>query len=274
MGCGASHPQTQRHLDFNAHIKQDVLSYMDIVVRMMEGSGADLHKDNAFTRRYNKLARKITDLSGVERKASYSKITVVSPSEEIIEPQDNQGPRTPRIRKSKSGVSDDETIGLLYRSGRAGSIGLATPVPCNGKSDGNLEDLIKISAELATAPVTSLEQVVVTIAKKTCWLMNCEKATLYIKTGQKLIAYVDRSTLSTNSLNPSVNKDMTTISKDISPLDPEGSCVHNMSAVYLDRSGSYRPADIAAVPTEETDTKVSMWMPIVHEGDVFACMLC
>eukprot|EP01064_Diplonema_japonicum_P034633 TRINITY_DN7244_c7_g1_i1.p1 TRINITY_DN7244_c7_g1~~TRINITY_DN7244_c7_g1_i1.p1 ORF type:complete len:1012 (+),score=253.83 TRINITY_DN7244_c7_g1_i1:158-3037(+) len=213
--------------------------------------------------------KKLMALCQPERKASYSKITVVSPSEQLVEPQ-----MSPRRRSLKSNKSeDDATLGQLYRSGRANSISMSPPTPAIGRSDGNIEDLLRISSELATAPVTSLVQVAVTIAKKTSWLMNCDKTVLWIRNGSKLTAYVDRHSLCTNSLNPLVEKEKTIITKDLCSRDPEGACIGNMTAIYCNLKGEYTPKDVvAASPAVEDDIRTSMWMPIIHEGEVFACI--
>ncbi|KAJ9453773.1 Dual 3prime [Diplonema papillatum] len=171
-----------------------------------------------------------------------------------------------KLNDSDSNDSDDSSSSRNSRM-TAFRHSLARP----GRSQGSPEDLLRMAMELCHgASMTSIESVSVAVAKKSAWLVNAEKCTIWIRRQKNLIAFVDRNTNATSFLDPNISKEKTELFKELQLDDPEGACVFHQESIFMDKDGNFSLDSVA--PRAQTNSESGLWVPISLDGECYACL--
>ena len=223
----------------------------------------EISLDEATMKRGGKAKRRKQPQKGLRPKRSGRKIK--SAGNMGLESEDSSG-----TDGSDNGSVVSSVIGMIYKAQRAGSTQNMRPA---GKSGGSIDDLLRAAAEITTNSVSTVEHISVAVTRKVCWLLNAERATLWIKSGKKMYCCLDKETMCTNKLNTQINSKKIKVTQDITHHTAEGYSITNNDTIIMDTAGCHNAADISVHHQDiGIDIKSSMWIPITHEGEVYACI--
>eukprot|EP00755_Sulcionema_specki_P016636 Sspe_Gene.62512::Locus_35143_Transcript_1_1_Confidence_1.000_Length_3620::g.62512::m.62512/K13298/PDE11; dual 3',5'-cyclic-AMP and -GMP phosphodiesterase 11 len=187
-------------------------------------------------------------------------------------------PSSPSRTTPRHSISDTDsnpsvsssTISNVYRQALNRGIRESTTAGC---SSGSVDDLLKAAAELCSSPLQNMDSCLVTIARKASWLLNAERCTVWLKEGKCLYSILDRTTMSTNFVvNPLLKRECLFVRREMGPSTPERYCIMTGSPLILDSTGCHNGPSSLRIPQldDAGEVRNSMWVPVVHEGDVHA----